>query len=63
MAPAKKPSENNPSGKDDPTKKTPEKKYVPGYDPVSDDEKNKGPKKSRRRKKAGNKDEPSEAGP
>ena len=62
MAPQKKPPEK-PTEKDDPTKKTPEKKHVPGWDPVSDDEKDKGPKKSRRKKKGGNTDEPSKAGP
>ena len=68
MPPAKKPLEKKPSEKDDPEKdppekKPPEKKYVPGGNPVSDDEKGKGAKKSRRRKKGGDKDEPSEAGP
>ena len=60
----KKPSEKKPSEKDNPEeKKPPEKRYVPGWDPVSDDEKGKGAKKSRRGKKSGNKDETSEAGP
>ena len=68
MPPAKKPPGKKPEEKDDPEKKPPEKKppekkYVPGWNPVSDDEKDKGAKKSRRRKKGGNKDEPSEAGP
>ena len=61
--PPEKPSGKKPSEKDNPEEKPPEKRYVPGADPVSDDEKGKGAKKSRRRKKSGNKDEISEAGP
>lgn len=58
MPPAKKPADKKPAAK------TPaEQKYVPGANFVSDDEKDKGAKKSRRRKKSGNKDESSEAGP
>ena len=48
---------------DDPGRKPPERKYVPGDNPVSDDEKDKGAKDSRGKRKGGNKDEPSEAGP
>ena len=48
--------------KDRPKQEAP-KKYVPGAETVSDIEKSKGAKKSRRRKKSGSKDEPAEAGP
>ena len=60
MPPEKKPPAKKPSEKDKPEEKSSGKKYVPGWDPISDDEK---PKKSRRRKKGGDTDELSEAGP
>ena len=63
MPPEKKPPARKTSGKDDPEKNPPKKKYVPGWDYVSDDEKAKEAKKGRRRKKGGDKEEPSEAGP
>lgn len=54
------PPKSKPSGGDPPDKQPPERRYVPGYGYADGD---KGAKKSRRRKKSGNKEEPSEAGP
>lgn len=47
--------------KQKPPKQEPPKKYVPGAVSASDDKKDKGVKKSRRRKKSGIKDEPATA--